>query len=329
MLFRQLCLAASAAAFLIVPEASLRDEDTVNALPVDTSIDNFMLPPTALSQKLDLPCRKCRGRDTHLEMEFAVEDGSRLTLNGFELYPNADPWHGDLIASVVRGNGKERKQRLGYSLAVKPEGIDEKQQMEIISVELRVIEVGNRFVEGIPTVSVKLVRAVTGDILIGSMNMSDSPATCDSMWCRAKGIFGDAFHGFPGCRKFRHGHGPESKHHRPGSHRYHGRPGHHSRPVEDERPGHEWRLLKGLASHIFLPVLMGITAGFSVALFAMCLCRVAMRLTRLFQGEHQTAFLRCPRHQKVLVVESNQDEEKAALMNDQDLPPYEDESARN
>jgi hypothetical protein len=266
MLLRQLFLAATAAAFLVVPDASaFSDEDVVKTLPVDVSADAFSLPPSTLSQSLELPCRRCKGRNTHIQMDFAVE-GSRLTLNGFELYPNADPWHGDLIAPVVKGNGKGRKQRLGYSLAVKPEGVDEEQNLEVISVELTVIEVGNRFVEGVPSVNVKLVRAPTNEILIGSLNMNEvAPMRCHSMWCRAKGMFGNAFKGFRGCHKFRHGHGAQNQSdapERPGHH------GHHGHPHHEKSSHRQWRLLiKGLASHIFLPVLMGITAGFGVALY--------------------------------------------------------------
>ncbi|KAI9163299.1 hypothetical protein HJFPF1_04905 [Paramyrothecium foliicola] len=318
MLLSQLLFAATAASFLVVPEAPALDEDTVTALPID--VHTFDLPPTALSQSLDLPCRRCRGQDAHLKMDFAVEDGSRLTLNGFELYPNADPWHGDLSASVVRGNGKEREQKLGYSLAVKPEGVDEVQQMEVIAVELRVIEVGNRFVDGIPSVKVKLVRAPTREILIGSLDINETaPSKCLSMWCRAKDMFGDAFKGF-GCSKSRHGHSMQDEPNHPP------RPGHHGRPPHHKAGHHrQWRhLLRNMASHIFLPVLMGITAGFGVALFAMCLCRLAIRLTSLVNGDRQLVFIRCPRRQRSRAPEFVRDEEKAALMADEEPPQYED-----
>jgi hypothetical protein len=329
MLFRQLALAASAAAFLIVPDVSVADKDTINALPVDTNVKTFELPATAFSQSLDLPCRKCRGRDTHLKMNFAVEDGSRLTLNGFELYPNADPWHGDLTASVVKGNGHERSQTLGYSLAVKPQGFDEQQMMEVVGIELRVIEVGNRFVEAVPSVTVKLVRAADNEILIGSLNVNEpAPPRCESVWCRVMESFDR------GCQRFRHGRpGPHGHPHGPKPPHHHARPGHHAHPHPhgDEEPAHRhWRLLiKGLASHIFLPVLMGITAGFGVALFVMCLCRLAIRLTALVRGEKQPALLRCPRRKRARVAENAKDEEKSALVDNQGLPPYEDDNAQN
>lgn len=188
MLFKQLALAAAAAAILIVPETSDSDEGIFRTLPID--VDTFEVPATAFSQSIDLPCAKCHGHDTHLKMDFAIKE-HKLMLNGFELYPNADPWQGDLSASVVTGRGRSRKRRLGYGIAVRPEGMDEEQHLEVVGVELRVIEVGDRFVKGIPPVKVKLIRAPGSELVIGNIEMMDSSKAkeCSSIWCRAKGIF--------------------------------------------------------------------------------------------------------------------------------------------
>lgn len=322
MLFRQLVYAAAASAFLIVPEISEADNDVVKTLPIEA--ESLSVPPHAYAQTVDLPCRQCRGRDAHLRMDFAVEDGSRLTLNGFELYPNADPWHGDLTAAVVKGNGKEKEQRLGYSLAVKPEGLDREQQMEVIGVEVRVLEVGGRFVNDLPTLKVKVVRAASNEILIGSLNVNEAPPSdCHSAWCRAKEMMDHAFKGVGGCAsKWRNAHGRHG-HHGPGHHRHGWGPSHH-------RNGHhhEWRrLFKNLASHIFLPILMGITAGFGVAILIMSICTLAVRLARFARGDQRQMTWRCVRFEEANHVERGSDDEKSGLMGSEDTeepPQYED-----
>ena len=265
MLWKQLTLAATAAAFLIVPETTEAEEDIYKALPIDAYIAD--IPATAMGQSIDVPCNKCKGKDTHLSMDFAVEYGSKLTLNGYELYPSADPWHGDLTATVVKGNGKKKEQLLGYSLAVGPQAFDEQQHLEIINVGLHIIEVGGRFIEGIPTVTVKLIKAPTGEILIGDVSMQDAEQTeCVDAWCRIKSGWDKAWKGLSkGCGRHKHhghshGHGPSEENIKiDGKRPPHGRPTH---PHHE----HNWgQLLKNIAVSILLPVLTGITAGVGVA----------------------------------------------------------------
>ncbi|KAF7561420.1 hypothetical protein G7046_g2718 [Stylonectria norvegica] len=356
MLFTPLALAASAAALIIVPEISEADEDIFKALPID--LDSLGMPATALAQSIEVPCAQCRGRDSHLKMDFAIEDETRLTLNGFELYPNADPWHGDLTASVIKGNGNERERRLGYSLAVKPEGRDEQQDLEVVGVHLRVIEVGDRFVEGVAPINVQLVKAPHGAIIIGSINVEAKVPSeqCSTLACRVNEFFGDVFKGgktgrkghcggMRGGRKGQHGHnkaeeakdlankekekadmeigqdnegevkhpGKTHKHHSSKSHKHH------------SSKHHSWcKTMKSIVAYVFLPVLMGITAGVSVALLAMFLCSLVVRATRFFKSESGEEALGAS--QKATESMATYEEEKSGLMLDQDeLPQYEDD----
>lgn len=339
MLAKQLLFAATAAAFLVVPDAPKDGEDIFRTLPA--AIEPFELPASALSQSIEVPCKHCKGRDSHLKMDFEVQgDGKALMLNGFELYPNADPWHGDLVADVLRANGKPKEQRLGYGLAVRPEGMDERQHLEIIGVELRVVEVGRRFIGGVPTVKVKLIKAATGDIVIGGIDLLAPPPKnhCTTMVCRVKALAKDTWKSIKGCDK---GHG----HHGP-----HGHHGHHhghdnlvleggKRPESPDHPhNHSWgKLFENVASYIFLPVVLGLVAGFSVALVAMALCAVGVRLTRCIRGRREARRLRrarraarrSSRRSKHVVVEPAIEEEKIGLMDaDEDVedapPRYED-----
>jgi hypothetical protein len=271
MLAKQLLFAATAAAFLVVPDTPKDGEGIFRTLPA--AIEPFELPASALSQSIEVPCRHCKGRDSHLKMDFEVQgDGKALMLNGFELYPNADPWHGDLVADVLRANGKPKEQRLGYGLAVRPEAVDERQHLEIIGVELRVVEVGRRFIGGVPTVKVKLIKAATGDIVIGGIDLLAPPPKnqCTTIICRAKALAKDTWKSIKGCDK---GHGPHGTH---GPHGHQHGHGHDNlvleggkRPESPDHPhSYSWgKLFENVASYIFLPVVLGLVAGFGVALY--------------------------------------------------------------
>ncbi|KAL7951948.1 hypothetical protein V8C42DRAFT_23013 [Trichoderma barbatum] len=319
MLLKPLVFAAAAAAFVIVPEISEKDESIFKTLPVEP--ETFQLPAEALGQSLDVPCRQCRGQDTHLKLDFAVEDGSRLMVNGFELYPHADPWRDDLVAEVVRASGASNERTLGYSLSVLPRAKDEEQQLELVDVKLRVIEVGHRFVDDIPTVKIGLIKATTGEIIISDMQLMAAPEMpCHTMWCRAKA----AVKGFGGCRRKHKGSHHESMagakegHHPHHHHDHKAHPHHHERP--HHAPEEEWnsqrdwrRLVTSVASHIVLPVLMGITAGVGVAFLAMFMCSVVYRLSMFIRGASPRRSW-CPHRRRDATRFPSAEEEKQGLM---------------
>lgn len=354
MLFKPLAFAATAAAFLVVPEITEPEEDVVRVLPVQA--EPFELPATALSQSLEVPCLQCKGHDTSLHFDFAIERGSALTLNGFELYPGADPWNGDLVASVVEGSGDEQEQRLGYSLLQTAEGMDEDLQMKVYGVEIRVIEVGGRFIDGIPAVKVKVIEAATGELIIGNVEIKEiSDTECD-IWCRAKETFGGLFKGFKGCSGHHHkghkgskahgGHanadGAEGHREHGGHHEHHGHHGMKHHGMKHHR--HGWgKLVKNIVAHIFLPVVMGVVAGVGVAMYvvfllntssivltmhrlAMFVCSVVVRLTTFIKGGRSERSW-CPhrRAAKAAQAEAAADEEKSGLMENVDAPPQYEE----
>ncbi|KAM4065132.1 hypothetical protein HRG_004530 [Hirsutella rhossiliensis] len=345
MLLKPLAFAATAAAFVIVPEISEADRDILNgivtALPVES--ESFGLADSLQAQSVSVPCPQCKGRDSHLQLDFAVEEGAKLKLNGFELYPNADPWGGDLTATLVKENGQEKAKRLGYSLVVEPVAMDAYQQMQLISVKLRVIEVGGQFVEGVPAVKVELIRAITEDLAISSVDVEKATdVKCSSVWCRVQDLsleFSKAFESFKGCvggRKHKGQHNPGFHKGEPQQESADAAPTHGDRPGHDgeERHGHRhnWRLLvKNIASHIFLPVLMGITAGVGVAVLAMVLCSVAIRLTRLVRNKRTKKAGGC--RKKHSSRQQAADVEKVGLIEEvdaEDVPPeYKDDESKN
>ncbi|KAH7316469.1 hypothetical protein B0I35DRAFT_409666 [Stachybotrys elegans] len=285
MLFKPLLFAATAAAFLITGDLPPADEGAFRILPVEA--DAVQLPPTAFAHTLQLPCRQCRGQRTSMEMNLAIEDGNRFTLNGLELYPTPDPLH-DLNASVMRAHKKTKWQRLGYSLAITKLGKDDQQHLEVLGVQLEIVEVGNHFVKGVPVLDIKLIQAPNGELLMGNVAILENDASkCDTTLCRLRKMFENS----RGCKGFR---GQQSgSHHRHDGHRH----GHH---------GNFGELVRQIATHLFLPALMGLMAGVLVACLATVLCTSIIHLARWVRGGR--------REQPWHATDNAQVEEKAALM---------------
>ncbi|EQL00783.1 hypothetical protein G6O67_002002 [Ophiocordyceps sinensis] len=350
MLLKPLAFAATAAAFVLLPKISDADADILNgivtALPVES--ESFGLAEILETKSVSVACPQCKGRDSHLQLDFAVEDGARLTLNGFELYPNADPWGGELTATLVKENGQEKGKSLGYSLAVEPVAMDAYQQMQLIKVELRVIEVGGQFVDGIPAVKVELIRAITEDLAISSVDVEKATEVkCATMWCRAQDLgveLAKAFESVKGCvgRQKKHkGQHKNKGEHKPGFNNsehqqdaaHSDGPGHDGEKPHSHR--HNWRLLlKNIASHIFLPVLMGITAGVGVAVLAMVLCSIAIRLTRLVRTKRTKKAGLCrkkhsSRQRAADVEKEGLIEEIEEVDAEDELPKYKDDEPKN
>lgn len=271
-----LAFAVAAAGFVIIPELSEADENIFKALPIHAG--PLSLPVPAESHKVSVPCKQCEGKNSHLQLNLDVVDHTRLLLNGFEVYPNADPWHGDLAAVVESTDGESTKQKLGYSLAVAPEFMEQDSYIQLLDVELRVIEVGNRFVDSVPVVNVKLVKAPSGEIAITDVDTtSTKSSSCNSMACTAKEVMEEVFKALKSFKPFKGCHRrPYHDKNKEYLESYPVRPqsddapeAHHKHPHQNfgGKHRHEWgRLITNIAAQIFLPVLMGITAGVGVAL---------------------------------------------------------------
>ncbi|OAQ68468.2 hypothetical protein VFPPC_04701 [Pochonia chlamydosporia 170] len=265
-----LVLAVTAAAFVIIPELSEADENIFKALPINTG--PLSLPIPAESHRVAVPCKQCEGKNSNLQLNFDVVDYTRLLLNGFEVYPHADPWHGDLAADVESTDREATKEKLGYSLAISPEAMDKDSHIQVLDVELRVIEVGNRFVDSVPVVNVKLINVPSGELAIAVVETTSTKISgCHSMACQAKEVMADAlkaikgFRPFKGCHRRPH-HGKDKAHHKSNPNRPHSENAHdglrkHPHPHHHfgDNHRHEWgRLITNLAAQIFLPVLLGL-----------------------------------------------------------------------
>ncbi|RDA89671.1 hypothetical protein CP533_2946 [Ophiocordyceps camponoti-saundersi (nom. inval.)] len=333
MLFEQLVLAASASAFMIIP---VTDADAINALPVDA--ESFGVEKSSISRTVMVPCAQCQGADSKLKLEFKVEHGSRLLLNDHPFYPRPDPPAGDLVATLIDGDRHDEDKTLGYGLAMTPGKTDVYNQLQLVDLDLSIIQVDRQWVDNVPIVKTHVIKTVTGDLFIQDIELQENTkASCTGIICRAKSMaenMVNALGRLRGC-VMRHGH------------RLGGLPGfpHMTEADKDELDdmmppsttgGDEhrrnWRLLlANIASHIILPVLMGVTAGVGVAVLAMVLCSVVIRLHRLVKSKRARRAQRaggCCRKKQASRREADP-VEKIGLMEaleSEELPPqYQDE----
>jgi len=296
-------LAATATAFLLPPDI------TVDDVQIDAVDGGVQVPKMAERQRLDLNCPGCpiqvvghhgkmrvaNGLDSHLELDFAIDhaDGQdRLLLNGFELYPNSDPMRHELtaphVADIPGHDAGTIAPRLGFSLQWHPVAADKLGNLELMDFELQIIEVGSSFVDGIPAVDIKLIKA-DGALMIGSVRAVESqtgPTTpmekqeeCTTILCKWRAIlenqvkhFRHPHHKCGKAGKMAHMMQGSHKHHN-GEHRHHfgGHMAHHDGPPHHHHAfrlrEHSWsELFRKFASHILIPVLVGVVAGVSVSM---------------------------------------------------------------
>ncbi|MBE3045389.1 hypothetical protein IMZ48_23130 [Candidatus Bathyarchaeota archaeon] len=297
-------LAATAHSFVIIPEVSPIDSAFAQVAPLNpseniraVSIDCSGCPVTIPAFNGGEPT-VATDAPNHLEMTFAIDaapEGDRLLANGFELYPNPDPFTGslgaaqvleltDMAAAAMGGVQPPASQRsLGYRLQVYPLSKDQESQfIEVIGVDLQVIEVGETFVDGIPLVKVLLGKkgddlAIMDVKTFESTASVDPAAECTTWVCRFRALLAKKLATFrrpcPGkiANKF-HGHHGAPHHAMPGDvarpqggppHTHHKQPhGHLSHP-------HHAGALKAVATvilNVLFPILLGIFVGVSVGL---------------------------------------------------------------
>lgn len=296
-------LAATASGF-VVPEVSPADSAFAETVPLN---------PTENRRAVSIDCPGCpvaipsfdgtsaptvaTDAPNHLEMVFAIDaapEGDRLLANGFELYPNPDPFSSSLGAAQVLELGgfpglaeaPASDRALGYRLQVYPLAKDQESQfIEVIGVDLQIIEVGSTFVDGIPLVKVLLGKK-GDDLAIMDVKTFQSTASVDpaeecTTWvCRLRafiakklatlrrpcaGAMAHKFHGHGG----QHHHGPHGHIAKPEGGRPHGHHGHHNRPDGgNEHPPHArfHKVLMMVIINGLIPIFLGVFVGLSLGL---------------------------------------------------------------
>ncbi|GAW15623.1 hypothetical protein ANO14919_050400 [Xylariales sp. No.14919] len=352
-------LAATTNALLLPPDLPIAD-DTVTTLPVPIAIDvDAALSEVPESRAVDLECPGClrSGRQhekeipSHLKLDFGVQPtdgGDRLTLNGYELYPNPDFLQHTLMAPVIpnmvarqvgaprlRG-GPDRPQRyqpLGFAMETGAVATDDDEDLQLINVEIQIIEVGDVFIRGIPNVQVKLLKTPSNKLAIGTIdilpfqggNSTDNKKECSTTVCKWKTLFFEKLSkifSLKGCGGSRPPPPPHAHH--DGEHRHDHGPHPHSHPhphpphMGHHRHGwaHGFRII---VTHVLFPVLIGIVAGVSASLIGMMVGTFIVFLWRLFfRRSASRSSHRCRYAHKAAKHENAADEEKSGLLDDQE-----------
>ncbi|KAI1654132.1 hypothetical protein F4813DRAFT_372520, partial [Daldinia decipiens] len=352
-------LAALSNAFLLPPDISESDKDIITTLPVPVGVDTAIA--AVESQNLKLKCPGCpvpiphHGKvkivndiPSHLELDFGIvpsDNADRLMLNGFELFPNPDPFRNTLTAAVrpdvLHRQMKKRPQfkgpkpqTLGFGMQTRPVAKNEEDALELIEINLDIIEVGDVFVDGIPNVQVNVVKTPTGKLMLGEIktivsetaqsNPMDKQEECTTLLCKWKAVIMQKLAGL----RFHKGCG--------------GRPAHvkghdevkdndEAKVEEPQEPHHghrqkNWGLLfKNIASHILLPVAVGIFAGITACILGMIAGTIAVFIWRaIARRGHSRRHHRHSHHHKTSHTEAVVNEEKSGLMANQeeiDAPP--------
>lgn len=358
-------LAAVSQAILLPPEVSSTDTSIVNALDLATD-----------SHVVELECPGCpvqfknrngkvhvkTNKANHLSFLFKIEskDGhDRLVVNGFELYPNSDPFHSALTAPQTIDRQAHRKHsdkwaerhkdrlaagsirskeviapQLGFSLqTAEMKDLSGKSEYSAVSLNLQIIEVSKQFVNGIPNMQVKLVKDSEGRLTIANVDVIGSGVVhgsvngqkgCTSPLCQwlafVKGRLGKPLADCPNKNKHSGAYPTTST--LQSHHKFHpGKFGHMHKP---ERT---WaQLVKNVATHIIFPVLIGIAAGVGASLLGMMVGTLIITIWRTFVRKDRAG---CPyaRRYKAVHREVAVAEEKAGLMGEQSPPPAYDEPA--
>jgi len=326
-------LATIAQAILLPPSVSLADTDIVNTLP-------FEAKSGAEGRTLNLECKKCPvpsyqhaeltwvyGVESKLQLHFSIAENEidTLNLNDVQIFPPhelpLEPLSALQITQETQDNNYTVFLRLGYELNVTPIVKSEEDQLELILVRFQVVEIGGKFVDGLESVQLKLLKTPSGKLMIGDVKtaptVNPGGKDCQTLLCQLKSIMtGDLSPLKPkkGCgskkvphKTLSHGHGSDRGPHR--SDRHHGL----SRFLH---------ALKRAAFHVIIPVFIGIAAGFAASMVGIFVGQSVVFLWRTFYRRGR----RGP-YSRVEQFETKADEkdQEEPLLEHQDPPPvYED-----
>src|SRR5208282_4067390 len=133
------------------------------------------------SRTLNLECSKCPvatfqpsgvvwvdGIESKLQLNFdiAQSEVDALQLNGVQVYPPHDLPLEPLAALQITADPKDadtaRYLRLGYELSITPVMKSEQDQLELIQIRLQIVEIGDKFVDGLDSVVLQLLKSPSG-----------------------------------------------------------------------------------------------------------------------------------------------------------------------
>lgn len=335
-------------AILLPPSLQSTENDIMKALPIDTAaiVENRVI---------EVPCPGCivtltdmiTGRvmavtnslENALKMNFSIAHGygpDELLLNGIKLYP-ADPFSptvevlkADQMVKMDDGTWTYRgTPRLGYGLKVHHLESSANEKIGLLEIEVEVVEVAGLFMQGIPSVQMKVLETPSGKLMIADAQIVSAKPTsmgqeCTTMICKFRAIMAAKLAKLKGCAGGRIPAVPTVAPVGKVGHGDHRRPHHGSRPHFGTHQGHRHhgrhggfaRFLRIVVSHVLMPLAIGFIVGFTASLVGMVVGHIAIFLWRVLFRRGQA-----PNSRK---AETGK-EESAGLMANQESPPrYED-----
>jgi hypothetical protein len=365
MHFSQLGVAATLAAltqaFLLPPTISSADKDVVNSLPFDAAA-------AANGRVLEIECPGCPVEITNIqgetkaaasEVESALrlnfslshKDADALMLNGLQIYP-IDPRSQNLLVPLTADQLVKSSSgtwdyaahpNLGYSFSVvHPVHASDDDQLDIVTLHLEINEVSNTFIDGIPSVDIKLLETPSGKLMIGDATVSPArpsasvPAKageeCRTVLCKWRAIVADRLSKLKGCAgRMRPHQGqtmkPAADHDNSHHHHGHSRP----RPYETHRAHHHHRhngfaqFIRAIILRVFIPVMIGVVVGVTASAVGMVVGHIAIFTWRaLFRRGQSPAYSRV-QEEEAASEDEGHDETKSFLQH-QDAPPVYEEA---
>ena len=347
-------LAAISQAFLLPPTVSPADSDIIKTLPVDAAIAadgrviSIVCPgcPIEVTNLEGVSKAAVASVDSQLRFNFSIEHGDvdHLLFNGVQLYPLdpsllalAESLTVDQLIKTPEGNWiYAASPRLGYSLSISSPELSPDQQLGPVFVRLQIQQLGRTFMNGFPSVEVKLLETPSQKLMIGEVAMEKQPATetgqeCTSIICKWKAIIAAKIaqiKSSKGCGGKRPTHEIAGVPTEGGihSHPATGGPVTHVKPHHGHNGGHRHRhrrggfirFLRGIVFHVFVPIMIGIMVGITASLVGMVVGHIAIFVWRMLFRRGERGSCRRVQHEE---SQSKDDEDAKSLLGHDNPPP--------
>ena len=186
-------LLAATQAFLLPPTITKADADIVNTLPFEDAVN-------IKNRVMEVACPGCpvvipdiQGTmhmaqvESVLRLNFSLSfnDNDQLLLNSAQIYPIdplsstfMEPLTADQLVKSPTGTWEyAASPKLGYSLAIThPATSSNNEQLDLVAIKIEILEVADKFVDGIPIVVLKVLETPSGKLMIGDAEIMPAPA---------------------------------------------------------------------------------------------------------------------------------------------------------
>jgi len=325
-------LAGLGTAFLLPPTSSTSaaGDEIISILPFEGGVEGMV----AEGRVMEVGCPGCPVAITDVEGNIHFSDvenilklnfsiahngADQLMLNGLQIYPIdslsqafMEPLTADQIAKVSDDIWAfAATPRLGYSLSVKHPVQAAEAEPDLVAIRIEIVEVANKFINGIPSVELKLLETSSGKLLLGDAQIVPSMAPvsettideapeCTTLVCKWRATIADRLSKLKGCgRKARPGQIDGPKHQGQEGHtrphvRPHGRPHGGHGPHRHHRNKHGIaRFLRNVAVHVLIPILVGVIVGIVASIVGMVVGNIVVFVWRaVFRRGDQAQYIK-------------------------------------